>query len=85
MNGQDPHGIIKASQLLQCQEIKNFNSVGHRNPKGVSQYTLGTGELNSVVVLSNAQMYERGLLIYNRVREVPFYIPQGYVKGRSIY
>ena len=46
---------------------------------------LGTGELKLVVVLSNAQPFTRGLLIYNRVREVPFYIPQGYVKGRSIY
>ena len=46
---------------------------------------LGIWELKSVVVLSNAQPFIRGLPIYNRVREVPFYIPQGYVKGRSIY
>ena len=85
MNGQDPHGIIKASQLLQCQDNQKVNSVGHRNPKTVSQYTLGTGELKSVVVLSNAQPSTRGLLIYNRVHEVPFYIPQEYVKGHSIY
>ena len=35
--------------------------------------------------MSNAQPFTRGLLIYNRVREVPFDIPQGYVKGHSIY
>ena len=43
------------------------------------------GSSNKVVVLSNAQSFTRGLPIYNRVREVPFYIPQGYVKGRLIY
>ena len=53
-----------------------------RYPSGVSQYTQGTWELKSVIVL---QPFERGLPIYNRVREVPFYIPQGYVKGHSIY
>ena len=53
--------------------------------EGVSQYTLGTGELKSVVVLSNAQLYKRGLLIYNWVHEVPFDIPQGYMKGRFIH
>ena len=53
--------------------------------KRVSRYTLGMWELKSVVVLSNAQPFTRGLSIYNRVREVPFYIPQGYMKGRSIY
>ena len=47
--------------------------------------TQGTWELKSVVVLSNAQLFTRGLLIYNRVREVPLYIPQGYMKGRLIY
>ena len=51
----------------------------------VSQYTQGMLELQSVVVLSNAQPFERGPPIYNQVREVPLYIPQGYVKGRSIY
>ena len=45
----------------------------------------GTWELKLVVVLSNAQPSTSGLPIYNRVREAPFYIPQGYVKGRSIY
>ena len=45
----------------------------------------GMWELKFVVVISNAQSFTRGLPIYNRVREVPFYIPQGYVKGRSIY
>ena len=53
--------------------------------RGVSQYTLGTWELKSIVVLSNAQPFKRGLPIYNRVHEVPFDIPKGYVKGRSIY
>ena len=71
--------------VLRCQDDQKINSVGHRNPKRVSQYTLGTGDLNFVVVLSNAQPYEMGLPIYNRVREAPFYIPQWYVKGRLIY
>ena len=35
--------------------------------------------------MSNAQPSERGLPIYNQVCEVPFDVPQGYVKGRSIY
>ena len=56
-----------------------------RNPSRVSWYTQGTWELKSVVVLSKAQPFTRGLLIDNRVCEVPFYIPKGYVKGRSIY
>ena len=38
-----------------------------------------------MLVLSNAQPLKRDLLIYNRVCEVPFHIPQGYVKGRPIY
>ena len=45
----------------------------------------GMWELKSVVVLSNAQPFTMGLPIYNRVREVPFYIPRGYMKGRLIY
>ena len=45
----------------------------------------GTWEIKLVVVLSNAQPFTRGLPIYNRVHEVLFYIPQGYMKGRSIY
>ena len=45
----------------------------------------GMWELKSVVVLSNAQPFTRGLATYNRIPEVPFYIPQGYVKGNSIY
>ena len=45
----------------------------------------GMWELKSIVVFSNAQPFERGPLIYNRVHEVPFDIPQGYMKGRSIY
>ena len=36
-------------------------------------------------VMSNAQPSEKGLPIYNQVHEVPFDVPQGYVKGRSIY
>ena len=56
-----------------------------RNLIGVSRYTQGKWELKSILVLSSAQLFERGPLIYNRVREVIFYIPQGYVKGRSIY
>ena len=56
-----------------------------RYPSGVSRYTQGTWELKSVVVLSNAQPFTRDLPIYNRVREVPFYIPQGYVEVHSIY
>ena len=54
-------------------------------PSGVSQYTQGTWEIKSILVLSNVQLYERGVPIYNRVYEVPFYIPQGYVKGHLIY
>ena len=56
-----------------------------RYPSGVSRYTQGTWELKYVLVLSNAQPFEKGLPIYNRVRELPFDIPQGYVKGFSIY
>ena len=44
-----------------------------------------TWELKSVLVFSNAQPFTRGLLIYDRVREVTFDIPQGYMKGHSIY
>ena len=46
---------------------------------------LGMRELKLVVVFSNAQPFTSGLPIYNRVHEVPFYIPQGYMKGCSIY
>ena len=56
-----------------------------RNHSGVSQYTQGTWKLKSTVVLFNAQPFTRGLSIYNRVQEVPFYIPQGYMKCHSIY
>ena len=61
------------------------NSDGLRIPKRVSRYTQGMWELKLVVVLSNAQPFTRGLPIYNRVHEVSFYIPQGYVKVCSIY
>ena len=56
-----------------------------RNPRRVSKYTQDTRELKSVLVLSNAQPFKRVPPIYNREREVPFYIPQGYVKIRLIY
>ena len=56
-----------------------------RKPSVVSRYTQDPWELKSVVVLSNAQPSTRVLLIYYRLREVPFYIPQGYMKGRLIY
>ena len=56
-----------------------------QNLVGVSQYTQGTWELKSIVVLSNAQPFERGPPIHNRVREVPFDIPHGYVKFHYIY
>ena len=45
------------------------NSDGLRIPKRVSQYTLGMWELKSIVVLSNAQPFDRSLLIYYQVRE----------------
>ena len=67
------------------QENQRAFFIWIRYPSGVSRYTQGTWELKSVVVLSNAQLFTRGLPIYNRVHEVPFYIPQGYVKGHSIY
>ena len=35
--------------------------------------------------MSNAQQFETSLVIYDRVSEEPLYIPQGYVKIRSIY
>ena len=70
--------------LLEQDSQKDFPSwLGY--PRGVSRYTQGTCDLKSVLVMSNAQPYERGLSIYNLVREVPLYIPQGYVKVRSIY
>ena len=54
-------------------------------PREVSQYKQVTWELKSVLVLSNAQLFDRSLPIYYRVHEVPFYTPQGYVKSRLIY
>ena len=45
----------------------------------------GTWKLKLVVVLFNAKPFTRDLPIYNRIPKVPFYIPQGYVKGPSIY
>ena len=38
-----------------------------------------------MLLMSNGQPFKNGLPIYNRVCEVPFYIPQGYVKVGSIY
>ena len=70
---QEPHRT--------CQKD---NLDGLRIPKRVSRYTLGTWELKSVVVLSNAQTFGMSLPIYYQVCEVPFDIPQGYVKGISI-
>lgn len=37
----------------------------------VSKYTLGMWELKSIVVFSNAQRFERGLIIYKRYIEEP--------------
>ena len=74
IKGLEPHGTGQKD-----------NSDGLRIPKRVSRCTQGTWELKSIVVLSNAQPFTRGLPIYNRVCGVPFYIPQGYVKGCSIY
>ena len=54
-------------------------------PRGVSQYTQGTWEIESILVLSNAQPFERGILIYHQVHEVPFNLPQSYTKCDSIY
>ena len=85
IKGLEPHGIIKPSQLVWCQYGQRVKLDGLRIPKSVSRYTQGTWELKSVVVLSNAQLFTRGVPIYNRVHKVPFYVPQGYVKGRSIY
>ena len=62
-----------------------FFSDGLGNPRKVSQYTQGTWELKSMLVMSNVQPLKRGLMIYNRVHEVPLDIPQGYMKGHSIY
>ena len=61
------------------------NSDGSRIPKRVSRYTQGTWELKFIVVFSNAQPSTRVLPIYNQVCEVPFHIPQGYMKGCLIY
>ena len=58
---------------------------GLGNPRRVSRYTQGTWELKSILVLSNAQPFKRGFPIYNQVHEVPFHIPQGYMKGCLIY
>ena len=52
------------SVLLHTRRPKGFlRWTGY--PSGVSRYTQGTWELKSVVVLSNAQPFTRGLLIYN--------------------
>ena len=72
------------SVFLQQDYHRDFIK-GFGNPIRVSLYTQGMWELKSMLVLSDAQPFERGSPIYNRVREVPFDIPQGYVKGCSIY
>ena len=71
---QEPHRIVQKD-----------DSDGLRIPKMVSRYTLGMWELKSIVVLANVQPFDKSLPIYYRVREVPFDIPQGYMKGCSIY
>ena len=73
------------SMYCSTQDIQRVFLRWSEYPNRVSQYMQVTWELKLVVVLSNAQPFTRGLLIYNRVREVPLDIPQGYVKGRSIY
>ena len=76
--------IVVLGVFLQQEGQKDFLSwFGYL--RGVSRYTLDMWELKSVLVLSNAQPFERGLPIYHRVCEEPFDIPQGYVKIRSIY
>ena len=72
------------SLLLQKYGQKDFLS-WLMYPRGVSLYTQGTWDLKSILVLSNAQLFKRVLPVYNRVHEIPFDIPQGYVKGCSIY
>ena len=76
-------GVDKSQEPHRIGQKDNSN--GLSIPKRVSQYTLGMWELKSVVVLSNAQPFDMSLPIYYRVCEVPFHIPQGYVKNRSIY
>ena len=76
-------GVDKSQEPHRTGQKDNSN--GLRIPKRVSRYMLGMWELKSVVVLSNTQLFTRGLPIYNRVREVPFDIPQAYVKGHLIY
>ena len=66
-----------------------------RDPNDVSQYMQGMWELKSIVVLSNAQPFERGLPIYFqvceiiflctiKVREIPFYVPSSTWKNHTI-
>ena len=52
------------SVWLQARWPKGFSQID-RYPGGVTQYTQDTWELKSVVVLSNAQSFIRGLHIYN--------------------
>ena len=85
IKGLEPYRIVKPSQLVWCEDGQRVNSDGLHIPKNVSRYSQGTWELKSVVVLSNAQPFKRGLPTYCWVREVPFYIPQGYVKDHLIY
>ena len=82
MHSNSPSVVVNV--FLQQENQKDFLT-WLRYPIGFSQYTQGTWEIKSILVLSNVQPYERGVPIYNRLYEVPFYIPQGYVKGCSIY
>ena len=54
------------------QDIQRDFLIRLRNPSRVSWYMKGTWELKYVLVLYNAQLFERGPLIDNWVREVPF-------------
>ena len=74
IKGLEPHGIIKASRLVWCQDGQRVNSDGLKIPKSVSWYTQGTWELKSVVVLSNAQPFKGA-----------FWYTSEYVKYLSIY
>ena len=73
------------SVYCSTQDGQIFFLRGPGYPRGVSRYTQGTWELKLVVVMSNAQLSTWGLSIYNEVHEVPFYIPQGCMKGHLIY
>jgi hypothetical protein len=56
--------------VLRQQDGQMINSVGFRI-LGVSLYKQGTWELKSMLGLSNAQPFERGLPIYSKYVEEP--------------